>query len=271
MRATLVIPALAAFAACQDNATPLDGAELPPPIACLPDRDGVLTADELPIALDGTATYHASPAGQTRAVDLAGADEDGTRVWDLDAEDPGDELVEVGATALGAQWYATAFAGGGFVTPQGPGIDAVYHLDATGLWLHGLASTAEEPAADRTLLVYDAPVPVLRLPLRDGDAWTATGTVSGGTLDGLPYVGADTYTVAADGAGRLDLPYVRFAPVLRVETLVEVEPAAGGVMTSRRQTLFLFECFGELARAESRADEPAEEFTTASYLRRFAL
>jgi hypothetical protein len=36
-------------------------------------------------------------------------------------------------------------------------------------------------------------------------------------------------------------------------------------------TSFLFECFGEVAHAESRIDEPNADFTTAATLRRFAL
>jgi hypothetical protein len=42
-------------------------------------------------------------------------------------------------------------------------------------------------------------------------------------------------------------------------------------VVGKRTTLFLFECFGEVARAESRPDEASPDFTTAAYLRRFAL
>lgn len=255
---------LVGLAACGVNQTPIPSDDLIPPIACLPDRDGVITAAELPVAIGVGGTYYQSPDGQTRGVELAPSNGG----WDLADEDPDDEIVEVAAAALAGHWYAADFASGSFVVDAGGGLDGVYHLDDLGLWLHGLASRDE---ATETLLVYDAPVPVLRLPLRDGDAWTAIGTVTEGRLDGLPYVGADTYDIAVAGAGFLDLPYVRFDPVLRVETRVEIAPAAGGVTTSRRQTSFLFECFGEIARADSRPDEPDPEFTTAASLRRFAL
>lgn len=255
--------AFLALGACQANQTPVTADDLQPPIACLPDRDGVITAAELPVAIGVAGTYYQSPEGQTRGVDLA--PEGGG--WDLADEDPGDVIVEIAAEALAGKWYAADFASGAFVGDAGAGLDAVYHVDELGLWLHGVASRDDED----TLLVYDAPVPVLRLPLRDGDAWEAVGTISDGRLSGLPYVGTDTYEIAADGAGFLDLPYVRFDPALRVQTRVVIEPAAGGVVTSRRQTQFLFECFGELARADSRVDEPDEEFTTAASLRRFAL
>jgi hypothetical protein len=260
MRAVLVI--VLGAAACRANTTPIPDEDLTPPAACIPDRDGALTAAELPVQLDAAAPYWVSSGERT--VDLAG---DGTG-WDLSAESPDDDLVEVAPSPLAGHWYAPDFAAGQFVVDNGGGLDAVYHLDDLGLWLHGLASREPEP---RTLLVYDAPVSVLRLPLRDGDAWTATGTVSEGTLDGLAYVGTDTYEVEVDGSGTLALPYVRFTPALKVRTRVVVEPAAGGVTTSRRQTSFLFECFGEIARAASRPDEPDADFTTAAELRRFAL
>lgn len=252
-----------ALAGCQANETPVPDEEIAPPVACIPDRDGAITAAELPVAIGVAAPYYES---RDVTVDLAA---DGA--WDLSAESPDDELVEIAPSALAGTWYAAELATGQFVVPAAGDLDAVYHLDDVALWLHGLASRDPDPPGGRTLLVYDAPVPVLRLPLSDGDAWTAVGTVSEGTLNGLAYVGTDTYQVEVVGAGRLDLPYVRFEPALEVRTHVVVEPAAGGVTTSRRQTSFLFECFGEIARAESRADEPAEDFTTAAVLRRFRL
>jgi len=70
-------------------------------------------------------------------------------------------------------------------------------------------------------------------------------------------------------AGRLDVPYVRFSPVLEVQT--QVTRSAGATAISRRTTIYLFECFGEVARAESKPDEPNADFTAAATLRRFAL
>jgi hypothetical protein len=252
---------LFALAACQANQTPVPDEQIEPPIACLPDGDGVITAAELPVVIGAGGEYYVSPAGVTRNVELGGND------WDLSVEEPDDDVVTVAPEALGAQWYADQFAGGQFVTDGPAGLDAVYHLDAQGLWLHGLASRDDED----TILVYDEPVAVLRLPLRAGDAWTDDGRVSAGTLNGLPYIGTDTYEIEAGDSGTLLLPYVRFRGALPVATHVTVRPDAGGAMTSRRQVSFLFECFGEIARAESRPDETAAEFTIAASLRRFAL
>jgi hypothetical protein len=258
--------AAAATAACGENLTPQPA---PPPAVpdCVPNRDGVLAAAEVPIALGLTIDEYVSPS--TRAVDLAGK---GTpRTWDFSTEYPDDARVSGGPVALTTQWYASTFPGGQFVADAGGGKDGIYAKDDTALWLLGLASHDPAPAAGKTLLRYDAPVAVLRFPLHDGDAWTETGHVSAGTLDGLPYIGTDTYEIDESGLGVVDVPYVRFDPALRVRTHVTVAPAAGGTTVSRRQTQFFFECFGEVTRAESKPNETAPDFTTAAVLRRFAL
>jgi hypothetical protein len=265
-----IVLVLWALGGCTDNLTPPgqygdDDAVL----ECLPDLDGVITAAELPVALGVTGDYWVSPPG--RQVDLAGTvDEGGLRVWDFASEAADDQRVAFGAEPLDGRWYAGSFPGGAFVLADGE-IESVYHRDDQGLWLHGLASREQDPAGGQTLLVYQAPVALLRFPLAVGDAWSESGVVSGGVLDGLPYNGTDTYTIEADGSGELRVPYVTFEQALRVRTHVEVAPAAGGVTTTQRQVSFLFECFGEVARATSRADEPAEDFTVAAAFRRFAL
>ena len=53
----------------------------------------------------------------------------------------------------------------------------------------------------------------------------------------------------------------------RVRTHVTVQPTAGQSQ-SRRQVSFVFECFGEVARATSANGEMEENFTQAAELRR---
>jgi len=131
-----------------------------------------------------------------------------------------------------------------------------------------VASAADSPPEGQTLLVYDAPVALLRFPLAPGLAWTEIGRISRGTLLGLPYVGTDGYDLAVDGSGRLVLPDLEVTQALRVRTRVTVAPALGAAVT-RRQTAFLFECLGEVARATSRDGETEDDFATAAELRRF--
>ena len=256
--------------ACGVNQTPQPepGPVLP---RCTPDRDGQITAAELPIALGATASYYASPAGATRTVDLVGA---GGR-WDFADERPDDVVIELGPVALKDQWYAATFPAGQFAIDGGGGLDGVYHQDAQALWLDGTASREMAPAGGRTLVHYPQPVALLRFPLADGDAYTTTADIADGpegTIAGLPFVGTDRVEVDVAAGDALDVPYVRFSPVLRVRTnVVRQASTTSTPAVNRRTTLFLFECFGEITRAESNVNEPAADFTTASYLRRFAL
>ncbi len=256
--------ALIVLAACGVNQTPQPepAPELP---TCVPDRDGVITEDELPIAFGAEATYYASPAGVSRTIATGGT------AWVLDQEYPDDVVIELGPTKIKDQWYAASFASAQFAVDAGGGLDGIYHQDAQGLWLDGTASHDEAPSGGKTLVRYAQPLPVLRFPIEDGDAFEATGTIVDGVVNGLPFVGTDKVEVEVTGDGRLDVPYVRFSPVMRVRTLVTRTPSTGTPVVTRRNVIFLFECFGEIARAESRTDEPSAEFTTAAYLRRFAL
>jgi hypothetical protein len=271
MRARLTMLVLAA--GCGTNLTPPGDLDAGPAVfECLPNLDGVLEAGELPLAFDLPVEYLVSPSGTT--IDLVGAiDDAGRRVWDYSGESAADQRLVASATRLGDQWYAERFPAGQLVVPAlgASPLDGVYSLDDAGFWLHGLASSEENPQTGQTLLVYDEPVALLRFPLMPGDRWVATATVTGGRLDGLPYNGTDTYEIEDDGLGRVELPFVAFAQGHRVRTHVVIAPAAGGVTTSRHQTSFFFECFGEIVRATSRADEVSSDFNVAAEVRRFSL
>lgn len=271
MRRALAIALV--LAACEPNLTPpgdRDGGSAV--FECLPNLDGMLHASELPLAFDLPVEYLVSPDGTS--IDLAGTvDEAGRRVWDYSAESAADQRLAAHAVRLSSQWYALEFPGGELVVPAlgTTALDGVYSVDEAGFWLHGLASSEENPPAGQTLLVYDEPVALLRFPLAPGDRWVEVAEVLGGTLDGLPYNGTDTYEIEDDALGRVELPFVSFTQAHRVRTHVIIAPAAGGVTSSRHQTSFFFECFGEVARATSRADEPSANFETAAEVRRFSL
>lgn len=245
------------LAACGTNETPQP---MPAPTLpeCVPNRDGMITADELPIALGATVDYYVDT---NQPVDLVAAN----GVWDL-SQERNDSVVALGPVALGAQWYAGMFPAGQFVVDAGSGLDGIYHQDAEALWLDGTASQAD--GANKTLVIYPAPLPVLRFPVTDGESYSTTATIAA-TIDGLPFNGTDELDVDVSGSGRLDVPYVRFSPALRVRE--NVIRKAGTTQVTKRTTIFLFECFGEVARAESKQDETNPDFTTAAYLRRFAL
>ena len=266
----LALGSLAALAACEDNVTPQPEAPIALP-TCVPNRDGAITADELPIALGATIDYYASPAGATRTVDLAGTGSGDAHVWNLSDERADDVVVALGPVALRDQWYAPQFPASQFAVDSGSGLDSIFHQDAEALFLDGTASQDEAPAAGKTLIRYADPVAVLRFPIVDGDAYSTLAQIPGATIDGLPFIGTDQVDVDITGSGRLDVPYVQFSPALRARTLVTRKPTTGTPVITQRSTAFLFECFGEVAHAESKPDEPDADFTTAAYLRRFAL
>lgn len=256
---------LLAVAACGVNQTPQPepAPELP---SCVPNRDGEITADELPIAFGATVTYYASPASVTRTI----ATNQSNKVWDLATEYADDTVIELGPVPLKDQWYASSFPAGQFAVDGGGGLDGIYHQDDQALWLDGTAS--RDPAmTTRTLIRYTQPIAVLRFPIADGDAFTTVAQIPDGVVSGLPFIGTDEVAVTVIGDGRVEVPYVRFSPALQVRTLVTRMPSTGTPVVTKRNAIFLFECFGEVARAESRQDEPSAEFTQAAYLRRFAL
>lgn len=246
-----------------------------PPVTlpCRPNLDGHIDAGELATSYGTAVRYRVNPANTEVLVDVAGeAGPDGALLWDWSAPTTTDKLATLVATKLDGKWYAASFPKGEFTTPldAGGSVDAVYRRDGEALWLLGVASKTEDPAAGKTLLVYDKAVPLFRFPLTPGDAWVASATVTGGTLYGLPYAGKDVYEVAVDGIGELDLPDLIIPQAIRVRTKTTVSPAVGKG-TSKRQVSYLFECFGEVARATSANDEPAEDFTTATEVRRLGL
>jgi hypothetical protein len=253
---------LLVLAACTANATPQPAPTptLPP---CVPNRDGVITADELPIALGATLAFYTASNATVDLVPTNG-------IYDLSAEPADHAVVAVGPVALDAQWYAPSFPAGQFIVDAGGGLDGIYHQDAQALWLDGTAS--QQAGSSKTLIVYPTPLPVLRFPLADGATWSATAAlVAGTTISGLPFLGTDQLEVDVAAGARLDVPYVQFSPILRVREHVTRTPSTGTPIVTKRTTLFMFECFGEVARAESQPDEPNPDFTSAALLRRFAL
>lgn len=243
------------------------------PLTCLPNLDGRLEASELKAALGVPVSLLVSPAGAHRTVDLAGGvDAQGHRVWDFASDYSDDQVAKLSASALTGKWFASAFPTGQYVVPidLGGTVLGVYSDDGANLLLHGVASATENPPEGKTLLPYIAPIALYRYPLEVGKSWVSAGELRNGTLRGLPYAGRDTYEVSIDQAGRLELPDLAFTQALRSKTHVTIEPVAGPTV-SRRQVSWLFECFGEVARAVSLDNETRDDFTTTSELRRLGL
>jgi hypothetical protein len=261
---------LLAIGGCGDNVTPPSrqtfvGADATP-LSCAPNLDGKLESNELQAVVGTPVDYLINPAGRERTVDVAGRLEGGSRVFGFDVDFADDQKLSVAASSVAGKWYSASFPTGEFVT----GVDAagtiegVYRHEDSGLFLLGLVSKTE---TDKTLLVYDQPIAIVRFPLTVGTKWVAVGTVTNGTVRGLPYAGKDTYEIEDDSVGKLVLHDFTFQQVHRLRTRVTVSPSAGAV-TTRRQVSFFAECFGEVVRVVSKNEEPNADFTVATELRR---
>ncbi len=275
--ALLALIGLSVLASCGDNETPLPqksayASAEPEPLPCVPNLDGKIEARELAPQIGISATYLVSPAGAERSVDLVGVERAGKRSWSLGIDFADDQVARIAASKLEGKWYAAEFAGlkDAFVTPIDAGgtTEGIYTHDENAFSLHGVASKAD--GENKTLLKYTTPIALYRFPLAPGLAYTTTGEVKNGTFRGLPYAGRDTYEVKVDAAGEVTLPDFTVTQALRVKTKVTIAPSAGQV-TTQRQTSFLFECLGEVARATSRLEEADENFSTTSELRRLGL
>ena len=275
MRAIVSLSFLLLLAGCAGpNLTPAQPLASPTPTgvtpSCVPNLDGIITADEMNPALGVPENFFVSTA--ERSVDLAGASIASGTKWSWDYAATGDAGFRLEAASLTGKWYAGYFPAGEFTAA----IDAaattmgVYKKDDTAVWLLGVASTEMNPPNGRILLPYVDPVALYRFPLQVGATWTSHGTVNNGTFDGAPYAGYDTYVVTVDSIGTLALPELTFEQTLRIRTDVTITPAYG-VQSTRKLDGFFFECFGEVARATSRLNETNENFTTASEIRRLGL
>lgn len=245
-----------------------------PKLACTPNLNGKIEADEMKPQIGVPARYLINPAGTKRAVSLVGTtDGNGLRTFDLGTDYMNDQVATLTATALDAKWYASSFPAASFAAPFDAGgtIEAVYSYDASALTLRGLASVDPNPPEGKTLLVYDTPIAVFRFPIEPGGKWISASDVKMGLLRGQPYAGKDTYEVAVDApAGKLIVPDFTFTQAIRVKTKVTVQPTAGMPLVTR-QSSYLFECFGEVARATSATGEASDDFTSAAELRRVGL
>ncbi len=262
----------------EENATPgpdrqaYEPAEIAP-LTCTPNLDSRIDSVELAETLGVPVTQLVSPAGSMPAVDIAGqVNVAGERLWDLSASRGDEQFIEVEAQALTGKWYASSFPTGEFVTlgDAAGRTENIFRRDEQGLYLLGVASTEENPAEGKTLLVYEQPVSLYLFPLETGKNWVSVGTTRNATLRGLPYAGRDTYEVTVEALGALRLPDLTFEQVHMVRTEVLLEPAVG-TSISQQQISYLFECFGEVARITSQNNENEPFFTTASEVRRLGL
>lgn len=233
------------------------------PLTCVPNHDGVITAEELPLRAGLKATYRAA---QDVMVDTAGTqDGDGGRVWSFEGAQPGDSSVLWETHSTAGAWYAGDFPSATYAARLSSSSDlrGVFEVRADGVYLLGVVS----PSGDypSTNLSYSPVVKVLALPLSEGSSWQTSTTVSGTYLGALAYY-TESYTSLVDGRGVARTPFADF-PVLRVRTVVV---KGGNPFTTTRTFAFTAECFSAVAQVVSAAGETSVEFTAAAELRRLS-
>lgn len=273
-RAVILSGFLASLAGCGENLTvPMADAGTDGGVfTCLPNLDGKIEASELKAVLNAPVNYL---VGNNRTVNLAGKDDgQGHLIWDFSQDFADDGYITIQAWNLNDKWYQELFPDGHWSAPIDAlaTTDGVYSADDEAIYLLGLVSAAEpkkdaqnQPIHD-TLAIYDKKVAVYRFPLLPGSSWTAVGNVKDGYYRGVKLDFSHTYEITDDGLGRLDLHTLSFEQAHRIRTTLTMK--AGATSEVKRQTGFVFECFGEVTRATSDFGEANDDFTTAAELRR---
>jgi hypothetical protein len=268
---------------CEPAAT-TDGGLAPsdaaPPIVtgdsgvCAPNADGRIDRAEFPIAPGQRAVF---AIAKSVAVDFAGSTSGGVTTWNLKGPYAGDVSRAIDVQAPTGKWWSGAFPTASYALALGGSADlvGVFALSSSELALAGVVSPAD--GATKTQLTYDPRPAFLRFPMKKGDAWSTTSTITGtasglaiGALTGTQYT--ETYASTVDAEGSLEVPYGRFR-VLRVLTSLTRRNQFGApipTLPDRRTVAFVAECFGTVATVTSNESEPNALFTNASEIQRLA-
>jgi len=234
---------------------------------CVPDGDGIVQANEHPTQPGLFGVVQRNPPGELVTVDQGGLQTDEGLRWDLSGPELGAALASERLLEPGGFWFSPRFPGATYVAMLDASTHtlAAFRREESQVLLLGIAS--EEP--NRTVLVYETPVPSLRFPLAEGDGWTVT-TAAAGLVDGAEMELEMTYTIAVDGAGVVQVP-AGAVPALRVRvaSLQQVEGAPWAM--ARQTTLFVAECLGAVARIVSEVNETEADFRSATDVTRLSI
>jgi hypothetical protein len=234
------------------------------PAGCVPDHDGTIGRDELPLAPGRTATFRIA---RDTAVDTAGQlDGQGRRRWDLSGALAGDQDTALALLDPEDAWWRAAFPAADYAARLSVASDllGVFALTDTRLRLLGVVSPAG--GALRTELTYDPPVDVLVLPLTPTSTWTVESTVSG-LAQGVASYYHERYQSRVDALGTLVTPYGEL-PVSRVA--VDLRRQVGAAFTTRRSFAFVAECYATVATVVGQDFDTGAELSQAAEVWRLA-
>ncbi len=243
-----------------EASTPIDAA-LP---GCVPNKDGVITREEVPIQAGLHATYRIA---KDEDVSTAGTPiANNRRAWSFTKAFASDTSVLVETMPLTGKWYAPKFSGATYAAKLREGSDliGIFETSPGSLTLRGVASP--EDGLYRTELTNEPPVSTLVFPLELGKTWNSDATVSG-VANGVVAAYTEKYASQVDQAGELETPLGKFE-VLRVR--IVLTRTVGLLVTTVRTFAWVTECYGTIASVTSRDNETDVEFTRAVELRRIA-
>ena len=241
---------------------------------CVPNKDGTITAAEVPIAAGLHATYKIATNENVSTAGVTSGDAGGKRTWDFSAALTDDQSVIVETQSLTGKWFATEFAGATYASKLSRDKDllGVFETSPGALLLRGVVSPTQGGASG-TDLKYTPAVSVLKFPLTMGSTWvtdaTASGTAAGVNLAFFPTT--EKYESKVDAEGTLKTPLGTF-DVLRVGIVLTRKVTAGPSVTTTvvRSFAFVTECYGTVATVTSSDNEANEEFTMAKEIRRIS-
>ncbi|MEW5737328.1 MAG: hypothetical protein AB1938_00290 [Myxococcota bacterium] len=250
----------------EDGGTPDAGTDAGMPVGCQPNRDGVVQRNEIFLQPGLRATFLTSGSA---TFDTAGtAQADGGRFWDFSGPLSGDASRLVETRSLQGTWFESEYPDAGYYTELGQGTDllAVFGATSDGLYLQGVVSTTDDLFSTRVR--YAPWVKVLQFPLRAGDTWSTTTSVSGRFNGVVLGIQSETYSAQVDRVGDAKTPYATFGS-LRVRTVMSRTINFVPTLTLRTYQ-WVTECFGTVATVQSQDNETSTEFTNAKEVRRLA-
>lgn len=237
---------------------------------CRGNNDGIIDRTEFTYAIGVSVNVLRNQPGSIVAVDHVGkVDEKGIRIWDF-RETQATTQDTVRTVDPTGKWFLSSFPQANLLIPTSfSGMEGtvyqVLRYTEDMLLLQGIASEQDNPETQRVLLPYDQPIPLLRFPLQDGKEWVVNASTQG-KVGTLPLASTDTYQIRVVGRGSVKLPNIQFDNALRIFITVR-QRFIGGQTRQLYQILFFHECFGEIARIESKDNETNEAFDRATLLR----
>lgn len=235
------------------------------PLVCKPNHDGKVTRQEVTLGANLSAPFRIA---HDVAVDLVGQPTGpaGETLWNFAEDLKGDQTVKITTLPVQGQWFAGKFPGATYaaVLVDGDELLGVFEVTDTSLLLRGVVSPEDGLFATR--ITYDPPLPILQFPLTGQSTWTAKATASG-LLNGVISAWSEQLEVTGGGTGIVQTPMGNF-PVLRLRT--RLDKLVGLMITTYRSTVFVAECYGVVAKVDSKAGETKADFSKAAEVRRLA-